>query len=269
MKLDLRVRRRVFAAVVGVVLLMAGATTAQATVANHHPKPTIVLLHGAFADGGSWSEVAGRLQRDGYTVVAPAVPLRGIASDTAYLSGVLAGIPGPKVLVGHSYGGALVSELAGTDGVTSLVYVAAFVPLAGETLGALNSQFPGSLIGPDTTTTITYPGGADVVVKPESFHAVFAADLPARQAAVLAASQRPVAAGAFTEPIQRTAPANLPKYALVPTGDHAIAPAAERFMATRAGATIVEVPDASHLVALSRPSAVTRLIEQAASGAAQ
>ena len=107
-----------------------------------------MLLHGAYADGSSWSEVTSRLQGDGYNVVAPAVPLRGIASDTSYLRGVLATIPGPKVLVGHSYGGALVSELADTPGVKSLVYVAAFIPEAGETLGALNSQFPGSELGP-------------------------------------------------------------------------------------------------------------------------
>jgi pimeloyl-ACP methyl ester carboxylesterase len=256
--------RNVVLAALGGALLLAGATTAQATVGTSaNEKPTIVLLHGAFADGNSWSEVTGRLQRDGYQVVAPAVPLRGIASDTSYLSGVLAGIPGPKVLVGHSYGGALVSELADTPGVKSLVYVAAFIPQAGETLGALNSQFPGSDLGPNTTT-ITYPGGVDLAIKPETARAVFAADIPARQAAVFVAAQRPVAASAFTEPIQETAPAALPKYAVVPTGDHAIAPAAERFMANRAGAKTVEIDGASHLVALSQPSAVTKVIEQAA-----
>lgn len=245
------------------VLTLAGVTTASAQT-EHHPKPTVVLLHGAFADGASWSEVTSRLQRDGYTVVAPAVPLRGIASDTAYLKGVLDTISGPKVLVGHSYGGALVSQLAGTAGVKSLVYVAAFVPQAGETLGALNSQYPGSEIGPDTTNAISYPGGVDLVMKPESFRRVFAADLPARQAAVLGASQRPVNAAVFDEKIPTGAPAALPKYAVIPTGDHAIAPAAERFMADRAHATTVEVAGASHLVALSQPGTVTRVIEQAA-----
>ncbi|MET9316179.1 alpha/beta hydrolase [Kribbella sp. NPDC003505] len=245
------------------VLTLAGVTTASAQT-EHHPKPTVVLLHGAFADGASWSEVTSRLQRDGYTVVAPAVPLRGIASDTAYLKGVLDTISGPKVLVGHSYGGALVSQLAGTAGVKSLVYVAAFVPQAGETLGALNSQYPGSEIGPDTTNAISYPGGVDLVMKPESFRRVFAADLPARQAAVLGASQRPVNAAVFDEKIPTGAPAALPKYAVIPTGDRAIAPAAERFMADRAHATTVEVAGASHLVALSQPGTVTRVIEQAA-----
>ncbi|WP_350274078.1 alpha/beta hydrolase [Kribbella sp. HUAS MG21] len=263
--------RRLTAAVTtaaAAVLALTGITSASAQTeynqTEHKPKPTVVLLHGAFADGASWSEVTSRLQRDGYTVVAPAVPLRGIAADTAYLRGVLDNIAGPKVLVGHSYGGALVSQLAGTSGVKSLVYVAAFIPQAGETVGALNAKYPGSEIGPDTTTTISYPGGVDLVMKPESFRRVFAADLPARQAAVLGASQRPVAAAVFDEKVPATAPAGLPKYALVPTGDKAIAPAAELWMAKRAQATTVEVPGASHLVALSQPSAVTRLIEQAA-----
>jgi pimeloyl-ACP methyl ester carboxylesterase len=255
--------RHLGALLTAAALLLTGATTATAQT-EHKPKPTIVLLHGAFADGASWSEVTSRLQRDGYDVVAPAVPLRGIAADTAYLTGVLNGIPGPKVLVGHSYGGALVSELAGTSGVKSLVYVAAFIPQAGETIGALNAKYPGSELGPDTTNTITYSGGVDLVVKPEVFHQVFSADLPARQAAVLGASQRPINAAAFGEPVAKTAPAGLPKYAVIPTGDKAIAPAAERFMAGRANATTVEVPGASHLVALSHPSTVTKVIEQAA-----
>jgi pimeloyl-ACP methyl ester carboxylesterase len=261
----LNISRRVLASVVGAGLLFAGATTAQATLSSQtQPKPTIVLLHGAFADGSSWIEVTKRLQHDGYEVVAPAVPLRGIASDSSYLSGVLAGISGPKVLVGHSYGGALVSELADTDGVKSLVYVAAFIPQAGETLGALNSQFPGSELGPDTTVLIPYPGGVDQALNPETAGPVFAADIPAREGAAFLAAQRPVSLSAFVEPVAKTAPAALPKYALVPTGDKAIAPAAERFMAQRAGATVVEVSGASHLVALSQPAAVTQLIERAA-----
>lgn len=256
--------RRVLAGAAGLVLLVGGATTAQAALSTQaEARPTIVLLHGAFADGSSWIEVTKRLQHDGYQVVAPAVPLRGIASDTSYLSGVLAGIPGPKVLVGHSYGGALVSELANTDGVKSLVYVAAFIPQAGETLGALNSQFPGSDLGPNLTA-ISYPGGVDLALNPQTAGPVLAADVPARDGAAFIAAQRPIAASAFAEPVAETAPTALPKYAVIPTGDHAIAPAAERFMAQRAGATVVEIPGASHLVALSQPAPVTRLIEQAA-----
>jgi pimeloyl-ACP methyl ester carboxylesterase len=256
--------RHVVVAALGSALLLAGATTAQATAGTHTKvKPTIVLLHGAFADGSSWSEVTGRLQKDGYQVVAPAVPLRGIASDASYLSGVLATIPGPKVLVGHSYAGALVSELGDTSGVTALVYVAAFIPQAGETLGALNSQFPGSDLG-SVTTTIPFPGGFDLAVDPAGAGPVLAADVPARQAAIFVAAQRSIAAAAFSEPVEETAPVAVPKYAVIPTGDHAIAPAAERFMANRAGAKITEVKGASHLVAVSQPSAVTKVIEQAA-----
>ncbi|TKK76990.1 alpha/beta hydrolase [Kribbella jiaozuonensis] len=223
----------------------------------------MVLLHGAYADGSSWSQVITRLQGDGYNVVAPAVPLRGIASDTSYLGGVLAGIPGPKVLVGHSYSGALVSELASTPDVKSLVYVAAFIPEAGETLGALNSQFPGSELGP-VTYTISYPGGVDLALNPKTAGPVLAADIPARVGAAAIAAQRPIAAAAFSEPVEKTAPAALPKYAVVPTGDHAIAPAAERFMAKRAGASITEIDGASHLVLVSQPAAVTKVIERAA-----
>ncbi|MET7276740.1 alpha/beta hydrolase [Kribbella sp. NPDC005582] len=255
--------RRLTAAVATVLLTVTGATTAAATH-QPKPKPTIVLVHGAFADGGSWSEVTKKLQRDGYTVVTPAVPLRSIATDTSYLNGVLAGISGPKVLVGHSYGGALITQLAGAADVKSLVYVAAFIPQAGETIGALNAQYPGSEIGPDTTNAITYPGGVDLVMKPDAFRWVFAADLPSRQAAVLASSQRPVSASVFAEEVEASAPAGLPKYAVIPGKDRAIPPAAERFMAERAHAKIVDAPGASHLVMLSEPSLVTRTIEQAA-----
>ncbi|WUU26812.1 alpha/beta hydrolase [Kribbella sp. NBC_00662] len=150
-------------------------------------------------------------------------------------------MPGPKVLVGHSYGGALVSELAGTSGVKSLVYVAAFIPQAGETLG-----------------------GVDLALKPDKAGPILGADVPAREGAVFLAAQRPVAAAAFSEPVAETDPAAPPKYAVIPTGDKAIAPAAERFMATRAGATKVEVPGASHLVAVSQPAVVTQVIERAA-----
>ncbi len=262
-KLMLRTRN-LLAPVIGAVLLSVGATTAQAAQPQQVvEKPTIVLLHGAYADGSSWSRVTSRLQDDGYNVVAPAVLLRGIASDTSYLRGVLATIPGPKVLVGHSYGGALVSQLADTPGVKSLVYVAAFIPEAGETLGALNSQFPGSELA-DVTIAISYPGGLDLALNAETAGPILGADIPPRQGAVFLAAQRPVAASAFTEPVEKTAPAALPKYAVIPTGDKAIAPAAERFMATRAGATKVEIAGASHLVIVSQPGAVTKVIERAA-----
>lgn len=258
--------RRTLVVAASLALLATGTTAAAASTDRHptQPKPTIVLVHGAFADGGSWNKVSEKLQRDGYKVVVPANPLRGIASDTSYLTGVLAGIPGPKVLVGHSYGGAIITELASTPDIKALVYVAAFAPQAGETLGELNSKYPGSEIGPDTTNLITYPGGADLVMRPESFRTVFAADLPRGEQSLLGASQRPVAASVFTETIAKSAPAALPKYAIVPSKDRAIAPAAELWMAQRTGAKIVKVEGASHLVMLSEPTPVTKLIEKAA-----
>lgn len=258
--------RRALVVAASAVLLVTGATAATATTDKHpgQPKPTIVLVHGAFADGSSWNKVTEKLQRDGYKVVVPANPLRSVATDTSYLTGVLAGIPGPKVLVGHSYGGAIITELASTPDVKALVYVAAFAPEAGETIGALNSKYPGSEIGPDTTNLITYAGGADLVMRPESFRTVFAADLPRREQSLLGASQRPVSASVFTEVVAKSAPAALPKYAIVPSGDKAIAPAAELWMAERTGAKIVKVQGASHLVMVSQPGVVTKLIEKAA-----
>ena len=243
-------------------VMVAALILSQSAMAES--KPTIVLVHGAFAESASWDGVAAKLLTDGYPVVAVANPLRGLKYDADYVLAVLKSIDGPVVLVGHSYGGALVSELADTPDVKSLVYVAAFIPVAGETLGALNSQFPGSELGPDVTNVISYPGGVDLALKPEKAGPILAADIPARQGAVFLAAQRPVAAAAFSEPVQETAPAALPKYAVIPTGDKAIAPAAERFMATRAGATKVEVPGASHLVAVSQPGAVAQVIERAA-----
>lgn len=258
--------RRALVLAASVLLLATGATAATASTDKHptQPKPTIVLVHGAFADGSSWNKVTEKLQRDGYNVVVPANPLRGVASDTSYLTGVLAGISGPKVLVGHSYGGAIITQLASTPDIKALVYVGAFIPQAGETVGELNAKYPGSEIGPDTTNTITYAGGVDLAMRPESFRTVFADDLPRREQSLLGASQRPIASSAFTEKIAKSAPAALPKYAIVPTRDRAIAPAGELWMAQRAGAKIVKVEGASHLVMISQPTPVTKLIEKAA-----
>ena len=153
--------RNLLVAVIGAVLLLGGATIAQASP----EKPTIVLLHGAFADGSSWSKVTSRLQSDGYTVVAPAVQLRGSRRTRRTCAAYWRPSPDPKVLVGHSYGGALVSQLADTPGVKSLVYVAAFIPEAGETLGALNSQFPGSELN-NHLTAISHPAGVDLCAEP-------------------------------------------------------------------------------------------------------
>ncbi|WP_405581740.1 alpha/beta fold hydrolase [Streptomyces sp. NBC_01190] len=259
----------------GAAALLSGAlvTTASAhdsapksapAAARHQAKPTVVLVHGAFEDASAWNGVTSRLERAGYPVIAPAVPLRGVASDTAYLEKLLKTIPGPVVLAGHSYGGAVIGELAADNpNVKALVYASAFIPKAGDTLGALNAQFPGSLIGPDTTYTVDNGNGADLYIKAASYRDVFAADRPAAEAAVSAAGQRPVVASAFTETITAAAPADIPKYAIVSSQDHAIAPAAEEFEAERAGATIVHVRS-SHDVPVSHPGSVTSVIERAA-----
>ena len=165
-------------------------------------KPTIVLEHGAWADGSSWSGVVTRLQKDGYTVDVPPNPLRGPDSDSAYLASYLATVPGPIVLVGHSYGGFVITNAAtGDKNVKALVYVDAYIPAQGDTLNSLTAQFPGSQITPAALNFVPSPGGVtDVYIKPSLFRSILANDLPASQAAELAATQRPIAASALTEP---------------------------------------------------------------------
>ncbi|RSD14344.1 alpha/beta hydrolase [Amycolatopsis eburnea] len=216
-------------------------------------------MHGAFEDASAWAPVTRRLLAEHYPVLVPAVPLRGVAADVASLQGVLDAVPGPKILVGHSYGGLLISELAGsTREVKALVYAAAFIPEAGETAGQLNAQFPGSLIGPSTTHAV----GPELFVNAASYPSLFAAGLPALDTAVAAAGQRPILAAAFDEKILATAPAGIRKYALVATRDNAIPPAAERFEARRAHASITEV-DSPHAIASAAPDAVVDVIHRA------
>jgi pimeloyl-ACP methyl ester carboxylesterase len=243
------------------------ATAASTSAANaHQPKPTIVLVAGAFEDSTSWSGEITRLERDGYPVIAPAVPLRGVASDSAYLTSLVRSIDGPVVLVGHSYGGLLITETAASDSkqVKALVYTAAFIPAAGETANQLITQFPGSLLGPSTTYSVAIPdGGTDTYVKPADFRALFAGDSSASDAAVDAATQRPIESSALGEPVAAGVPAGVPVYAIVASQDKAIPPAAELFEAKRAGATISTV-DSAHDLPSSHPGAVTAEIERAA-----
>jgi pimeloyl-ACP methyl ester carboxylesterase len=224
------------------------------------PRPTIVLVHGAWADSSGWAAVIQRLQAQGYTVIAPANPLRGVAADAAYLKSVLASISGPIVLVGHSYGGMVITNAAtGNPNIQALVYIAAFAPAAGDTLAGLGAMNPGSELGPAALMFRPYPGGVDAYIVPSSFRDVFASDLPERTTDILASTQRPIDAGALQEPSGPPAWATIPSWYMVATDDHAIPPATERFMATRAGATTVEV-ESSHAAMISRPEAVTDLI---------
>ncbi|MER6427476.1 alpha/beta hydrolase [Streptomyces sp900105245] len=229
--------------------------------------PTVVLVHGAFADAASWSGVVAELQRDGIPVVAPPNPLRGLASDAAYVASVAARIDGPVVLVGHSYGGALITVAGTADNVVGLVYVAAYVLEEGESLGELQGRFPLSpLVENLERWTYPVPGGPDAVevtIAVDAFPSVFAADVDPEITRVLAVAQRPLAAAAFEETASAAAWRTKPSWALIAGADRAINPEVERFGAKRAGATVVELEGASHAVAVSRPEAVAALIRDA------
>jgi pimeloyl-ACP methyl ester carboxylesterase len=226
---------------------------------------TVVLVHGAFADASSWNGVVERLQAGGVQVTAPANPLRGISIDSAYINSLLEQIPGPVLAVGHSYGGAVITNAAtNADNVVGLVYVAAFAPTEGETLADIESDSKDSVLLP-ALIQLQYPTGegsetaVEFAIDPEKFHDAFAADLPAEESAVMAATQRPVAELAFSEPSGEPAWKNLPSWAVVPTGDKAAGSDVVRSMAERAGATISEV-EGSHVIMISQPQAVTDVI---------
>ncbi|MDQ0604407.1 pimeloyl-ACP methyl ester carboxylesterase [Streptomyces canus] len=229
--------------------------------------PTVLLVHGAFADAGSWAGVIEELQSDGIPVIAPPNPLRGLASDAAYIASLASQIDGPVVLVGHSYGGAVITVAGAAENVVGLVYVAAYVLQEGESLGELQGRFPLSpLVSNLKQWTYPVPGGdpaVEVTIAEDAFPAVFAADVPTEVTKVLAATQRPLAAGAFEETAPVAAWQTKPSWALVAGADQAINPEVERFGAKRAGATIVESEGASHAVAVSRPMEVADLIREA------
>ena len=224
----------------------------------------MVLVHGAFADSSSWDGVISRLERRGYPVIGVANPLRGLAGDSAYVSSVLDTIPGPVILVGHSYGGAVITDAAvGHSNVKALVYVAAFAPDQGESGLAILGQYPGSRL-PPALTVRAFPGGQDAYVDPADFRQVFAADVPAGKARLMAAGQRPVALAAFAEPSSTPAWKTIPSWFLVAGADQAIPPAAEQAMARRAGSHTEVVRGASHAVLVSHPGATAHVIEAAA-----
>jgi pimeloyl-ACP methyl ester carboxylesterase len=253
----------------------AGAlASAAAAGGGHSAKPMIVLEHGAWADASSWSSVISRLQRRGFTVYAPPNPLRSLPQDSAHLHQFLAqnaALRGqPIVLVAHSYGGAVITNAAvGAPEVRALVYVDAFIPDEGDTIGGLASAQPGSCLGgnpADVFNLVPYPGGppgdVDLYVKPNLVPGCFASGLPASQAAVIAATQRPLAASTFNEPSGPPAWKTIPSWAVIGTADQVIPPAELTFMAERAGAHITDV-NAGHLSLISNPSVVTRIILEA------
>ncbi|MDX6417474.1 MAG: hypothetical protein QOG28_2094 [Trebonia sp.] len=261
----------VIVAIAGLVIPLsqvASAGTAEAGAAGGGPKPSIVLVHGAWADSGSWDGVTQRLQADGYTVYAPPNPLQGLPYDAAYLADFLHSISGPIVLVGHSYGGAVITNAAtGDSQVKALVYVDAFAPAQGQTLAQLLAAYPGSCAVPANLNVVPFPGApsgvGDAYIKQSVYPSCMANDLPAPEAQALAATQRPIATIALTQPTGVPAWQTIPSWAVVGTADHAIPPALQLAMAHAAHAHITEV-DASHLSMISNPGTVTNVIMQAA-----
>ena len=247
----------------------AGTTTSASTrlmADDNGARPTIVLIHGAFADASGWGGVITRLQGRGYTVLAPANPLRSVTGDSAYIASFLATIKGPIVLIGHSYGGEVITNAAqGNPNVKALVYIAAFAPDLGETSAALGAMFPGSLLTPQNLTLRPFPGGVDGYITPSVFREVFAADVPAETAAIMAVTQRGASFATLAEPSGIPAWKTIPSWYLVANQDRAISPALERFMAARIHAHTVQI-DSSHAAMVSHPDAVTDLILSAVRG---
>lgn len=250
-------------------LSFLSATIVAGGAAQAQEPTTVVLVHGAFADSSSWNRVIPKLQRRGLKVISAANPLRTLESDAEAVRQLLRAMPGKVVLVGHSYGGAVISNAAtGEPNVKALVYVAAFVPDQGETALALAGKFPGGTLGDALAKPVpTAAGGKDLYIQPEKFHQQFAADVDAGAAALMAATQRPIAEAALTQPAAAPAWKAVPSWAIYGTADKNIPAAAMSFMAKRAEAKkIVEVPGASHVVMVSHPDKVANLIIEAANG---
>lgn len=248
-----------------VVTTQEGNVMTDTTPSADNAPLTVVLVHGAFADSSSWNGVIELLQAAGVAATAPPNPLRGVAHDSAYVASFLNQIPGPVLLVGHSYGGAVITNAGSrARNVVGLVYVAGFAPDEGETLGEIESNSRDSVLL-SALVPFQYPTGngtetaTEFAINPEKIQEAFAADLSLSQNAVIAATQRPIAELAFAEPTTAPAWKSLPTWAVVPTGDKAVGSDALRLMAERAGATMIEI-DASHVVMISQPQAVTDVI---------
>ncbi|WP_112238770.1 alpha/beta fold hydrolase [Kribbella monticola] len=229
-------------------------------------KPTIVLVHGAFAESGGWGPVVDRLQGAGHRVVAAANPLRSVAYDAAQVRALVDTIDGPVVLVGHSYGGMVISKAgAAAENVKALVFVAAFAPEAGESAAALSSQFPGSTLA-ETLRPVPLPdGNQDMYVAQELYRQQFAADVPEETTRLMAATQRPITVAALNDPAEGPqAWASVPSFFLIAEADKNIPLAAHRFMAERAKGEVVSIEGASHAVFASQPAEVADLILRAA-----
>jgi pimeloyl-ACP methyl ester carboxylesterase len=251
-------------ATLGIAPSAASLGSAASATARRAAKPTIVLVHGAFADAAGWERVIPLLQRDGYRVIAVENPLTSLAADVETTKRVIDAETGPVVVVGHSYGGAVMTgAAAGNSNVKALVYIAAFGPEAGEAIGAFGEKYPSSLdhaLKPDAAGFL--------YVDPARFHEVFANDVPAVDAAVMAASQKPISGSAFGASVPEAAWKTIPSWFMVAQDDKALNPDLERFYAKRMGATTTEIKS-SHVAFISHPREVTRLIEQAATATAK
>jgi pimeloyl-ACP methyl ester carboxylesterase len=229
---------------------------------------TIVLVHGAFAESASWSGVIERLREAGLPAIAAANPLRGLASDAEAVSDLVATIDGPIVLVGHSYGGAVISNVRADAGdITGLVYVAGFAPAADESVLTLSGLYPGSTLAEALQAVPRQDGTTDLLIARDRFHAQFAADVPAMQASWMAATQRPVTQEALVEP-SGVGPLwqDVPSWFLFGDEDRNIPVALQRYMAQRAEARrTIEIPGASHAIPVAQPFVATDLIVEAAS----
>ncbi|MEN2393709.1 alpha/beta hydrolase [Pseudomonas sp. B22(2024)] len=246
--------------------LAAAMMTATAAMAAP-VKPTVVLVHGAFADSSSWNGVVKILEKDGYPVIAASNSLRSLKGDAQSVADVLASIKTPVVLVGHSYGGPVISEAAyGNANVKALVYVAAIAPEAGESTAELSGRFPGGTLGPTLAPPVALAdGGKDLYIQQDKFHDQFAADVSNADAKLMAATQRPVTVAALNEASTEPAWKTIPSWFVYGDADKNIPAQAQAFMAERAHSKqTVVVKGASHAVMVSNPKVVASLIEKAA-----
>ncbi|HEY3674979.1 MAG TPA: alpha/beta hydrolase [Candidatus Tumulicola sp.] len=255
------------ATIVGAASARVGVASAQ-TINNSQAKPTIVLVHGAFADASSWNGEVALLQNDGYTVIAPPNELRGIANDAKSVASLLASIKGPIVLVGHSYGGPVIeSAAAGNANVKALVFVSAYALDAGESVAGLGEKFPDTQLTPAVLTKVPFDNQGhqdlDLYVNTDAFESVFANGLPKSQSVIMAATQRPLALGALNEKATEPAWKTIPSWAVLSANDLVIPPDEQQFMYGRIKAKVTRV-DAGHTALVSHPDVVVKVIEEAA-----